>query len=68
MSELLPNAADQAKLNDESNIRLQLRAVGNKFLTAVEISAQDACYILLQLCMRKSSRQVICVNKMCMKI
>ena len=63
MSELLRNAADQTKLNDGSNIRLQLRAVGNIFLTAVEISAQEACYIFLQLCMKKSSRQVIFVNK-----
>ena len=62
MSELLRKAADEAKLNDGSNIRQQLRAVGNKFLNAVEISAQEACYILLQLCMRKSSRQVIFVN------
>ena len=63
MSELLRKAADEAKLNDGSNIRQQLRAVGNKFLNAVEISAQEACYILLQLCMRKSSRQVICLKK-----
>ena len=62
MSELLRKAADEAKLNDGSNIRQQFRAVGNKFLNAVEISAQEACYILLQLCMRKSSRQVIFVN------
>ena len=62
MSELLRKAADEASLTDGSNIRQQLRAVGNKFLNAVEISAQEACYILLQLCMRKSSRQVIFVN------
>ena len=62
MSELLRKAADEAKLNDGSNIRQQLRATGNKFLNAVEISAQEACYILLQLCMRKSSREVIFVN------
>ena len=62
MSELLRKAADEAKLNDGNNIRQQLRAVGNKFLNAVEISAQEACYILLQLCMRKSSRQVKFVN------
>ena len=45
MSELLRKAADEAKLNDGSNIRQRLRAVGNKFLNAVEISAQEACYI-----------------------
>ena len=62
MSELLRKAADEAVLNDGNSIRQQLRAVGNKFLNAVEISAQEACYILLQLCMRKSSRQVVFVN------
>ena len=62
MSELLRKAADEAVLNDGNSIRQQLRAVGNKSLNAVEISAQEACYILLQLCMRKSSRQVVFVN------
>ena len=62
MSELLRSAADEAKLNDGSNIRQQLRAVGNKFLNAVEISVREVYYILLQLCIRKSSRQVIFVN------
>ena len=62
MSELLRKAADEAVLNDGNSIRQQLRAVGNKLLNAVKISAQEACYILLQLCMRKSSRQVIFVD------
>ena len=62
MSELLRKTADEARENDRNDIRQQLRTVGNKFLNAVEISAQEACYILLQLSMRRSSRQVIFVN------
>ena len=62
MSERLQKAADEAKSNDGSNIRQQLRAVGNKLFNAVEISAQEACHILLQLHMRKSSRLVIFVH------
>ena len=58
------NDEEQWSDNEDEEImkRQQLRAVGNKFLNAVEISAQEACYILLQLCMRKMSRQVIFVN------
>ena len=62
MSELLRKTAEEARENDGKDIRQQLRSVGNKFLNAVEISAQDACYILLQRSMRRSSRQVIFVN------
>ena len=36
--------------------------IGNKFLNSVEISAQEAVYIILQLPMRKSSREVIFIN------
>ena len=40
----------------------QVRDIGNKFLNSVEISAQGAVYIILQLPMRKSSRQVVFIN------
>lgn len=40
----------------------QVRDIGNKFLNSVEISAQEAVYIILQLPMRKSSRDVIFIN------
>ena len=36
--------------------------MGNKFLNNIEISAQKAVYTVLQLPMRKSSRQVVSVN------
>ena len=38
-----------------ATIKQQVRDIGNKFLNNVEISAQEAVYIALQLPMRKSS-------------
>ena len=61
MSELLRKACAQAK-EGNLNIKQQVRDIGNKFLNSVEISAQEAVYIILQLPMRKSSREVIFVN------
>ena len=39
-----------------------MRDIESKFLNNVEISAQEAVYIVLQLPMRKSSRQIIFIN------
>ena len=61
MSELLRKACAEAK-EGNSNIKQQVRDIGNKFLNSVEISAQEAVYIILPLPMRKSSREVIFVN------
>ena len=61
MSELLRKACAEAK-EGNSNIKQQVRDIGNKFLNSVEISAQEAVYIILQLPMRKSSREVIFIN------
>ena len=61
MSELLQKACAGAKQGNAS-IKQQVRDIGNKFLNSVEISAQDAVYILLQLPIRKSSRQVVFIN------
>ena len=61
MSELLRKACAEAK-EGNSNIKQQVRDIGNKFLNSVEISAQEAVYIILQLPMRKSSREVVFVN------
>ena len=61
MSELLQKACAEAK-EGNSTIKQQVRDIGNKFLNSVEISAQEAVYIILQLPMRKSSREVIFVN------
>ena len=61
MSQLLQRACDEARQGN-SSIKQQVRDIGNKFLNSVEISAQEAVYIVLQLPMRKSSRQVIFIN------
>ena len=60
MSELLRRAVAEAK-EGNTNIK-QVRDIGNKFLNSVEISAQEAVYIVLQLPMRKASRNVIFIN------
>ena len=61
MGELLRRACDEARKGN-SNIKQQVRDIGNKFLNNVEISAQEAVYIILQLPMRKSSREVVFIN------
>ena len=61
MSELLRKAVAEAK-EGNTNIKQQVRDVGNKFLNSVEISAQEAVYVVLQLPMRKASRSVIFIN------
>lgn len=61
MSELLRKAAEEVKAGNTC-LREQIRTVGNRFLNAVEISAQEAAYICLQLPFKRSSRQVVFVN------
>ena len=61
MSELLREACTEARKGN-SNIKQQVRDIGSKFLNNVEISAQEAVYIVLQLPMRKASRQIIFIN------
>ena len=61
MSELLRKTCAEAR-EGNANIKQQVRDIGNKFLNSVEISAQEAVYIILQLPMRKSSRNVIFIN------
>ena len=61
MSDLLRTACEEAKRGN-SSIEQQVRDIGNRFLNNVDISAQEAIYIVLQLPMRKSSRQVVFIN------
>ena len=61
MSELLRKAVQEAK-EGNTNIKQQVRDVGNKFLNSEEISAQEAVYVVLQLPMRKASRSVVFIN------
>lgn len=60
MSNLMAKASKQAR-NGNTDIR-QVRAIGNKFVNAVEVSAQEAVYLLLQLPITHSSRQVQFIN------
>lgn len=48
MSNLLSNACREAK-ESEHDIRQQVRKVGNTFLTHVEVGAQEACHLVLQM-------------------
>ena len=61
MSELLRQACTEARKGN-SSIKQQVRDIANKFLNSVKISAQEAVYIVLQLPMKKSSRQVVFIN------
>lgn len=55
MSNLLCQACEEARQNG-SNIRQQVRRIGNKFLSHVEIGAQEAAYLVLQTTLRHTSR------------
>lgn len=61
MSELLREACTEARKGNAS-IKQQVRDIGSKFVNNVEISAQEAVYIVLQLPMKKASRQIIFIN------
>jgi hypothetical protein len=54
MSKLLRKACEEAKEGNK-NIVSKVRHIGNKFLNAVEISAQEAVYLVLQMPLRRSS-------------
>ena len=61
MSELLREACTEARKGNHM-IKKQVRDIGSKFLNSIEISAQEAVYIVLQHAMRKASRQIVFVN------
>ena len=61
MSVLLRQVSKEASEGNQPLIE-QMRFIGNKFLNAVEISAQEAAYIALQLALRKSSRTTVYLN------
>lgn len=54
MSKLLEKATDDAK-SGSKDITNRIRHIGNKFLNAVGISAQEAVYLVLQMPMRRST-------------
>ena len=57
MSRLLEKASEEAKAGNK-DITNRVRHIGNKFLNAVKISAQEAVYLVLQIPLRRSSRDV----------
>ena len=59
MSELLQQACNEAR---EGNSSIKQQVIGSKFVNNVEISAQEAVYIILQLPMRKASRKVVFIH------
>jgi hypothetical protein len=61
MSELLHKACQEAR-HERSNLKQQFRCIDNKFLNNVEITAQEAVYLLLQLPLMQSSRQTVLIN------
>ena len=61
MSNLLFHAAKEAR-EGNSDIRDQVKFIGNKFLNNVEVSAQEAVFTLLQMPLHRASRDAIFVN------
>lgn len=61
MSRLLEKAAEEANAGNK-DITNKVRHIGNKFLNAVEISAQEAVYLVLQMPMRRSTRECQFIN------
>ncbi|XP_033741835.1 uncharacterized protein LOC117328415 [Pecten maximus] len=61
MSILLDEACKEARKGN-MDIKRQVRHMGNKFLNSVEVSAQEAAYLVLQLPLTKASRDVVFIN------
>ena len=56
MSTLMTEACKEARQGNKS-LKESVRHIGNKFLNAVEVSAQEAAYLILQLNMSSKSRK-----------
>ena len=61
MSDLMKRACSDAR-EQSSDIRKQVQSISNKFLRHVEISAQEAVYLTLQMPLRKSSTGFVFIN------
>ena len=61
MSKILVRASQEAR-SGNSSIMESMRHIGNQFLNSVEISAQEAAYLTLQMALRKSSRSTVFIN------
>lgn len=51
----LPERASEEANSGNEDITNRVRHIGNKFLNAVKISAQEAVYLVLQMPLRRSS-------------
>ena len=61
MSAQLEAAAKEAR-NGNSDIKKQVRHIGNVFSNCVEVGAQEAVYLALQIPLTKGTREVVYVN------
>ena len=61
MSKILVRASQEERMGN-SSIMESMRHIGNQFLNSVEISAQDAAYLTLQMALRKSCRSTVFIN------
>ena len=61
MSKLLRKASEEARSGNKDIVN-KVRHIGNKFLNAVEIRAQEAVYLVLQMPLRRSSREFQFIN------
>ena len=61
MSSLLDRAAKEAR-NGNLDLKRQVRHIGNVFSNSVEVGAQEAVYLVLQIPLTKSSRNVVFIN------
>jgi hypothetical protein len=61
MSYLMDKACKEAR-QGSNDLKKQVRYIGNQFLHAVEVSAQEAAYLTLQLPLTRCSREVLFVH------
>ncbi|KAJ8050593.1 hypothetical protein HOLleu_03855 [Holothuria leucospilota] len=61
MSNLMQRATKEAQ-EGNADIKQRVRHIGNKFLNHVELSAQEAVYLILQMSLRKATRQFVFIN------
>ena len=61
MSALLEAAAKEAR-KENPDIKKQVRHIGNVFSNSVEVGAQEAVYLALQIPLTKGTREVVYIN------
>ena len=61
MSALLEAAAKEAR-KENPDIKKQVRHIGNVFSNSVEVGAQEAIYLALQIPLTKGTREVVYIN------